>query len=283
MRTELHIGIDAEKIVVSPYPIKLRTGRATRRRAGSLTEMLPTPPSGADRDARLTLMARLSLPLFLLTGVFYAAGVPWWLPVAASATLLTAVWRRQARAAQPANFALPTTPDASILRSTEERIAYDRAVVVSRRVRATWPGLSGMIDPAEADDALTRALQDLAAVMARRQDLRRLRAELSAVRRKDVPTDSPALQALDTQRENADRLWLETADQANRILRGIDKAARTGETFLREQAIAATARQAERVLTGLTAAPPPTNSAPDLANQTAAVVDAYRDLATIHS
>ncbi|MET0423550.1 MAG: hypothetical protein ABW046_06735 [Actinoplanes sp.] len=276
MRTELHIGIDAEKIVVSPYPIKLRAGRATRRRSGSVTEMLPVPPTGADRDARLTLLARLSLPLFVLSGVFYAAGTPWWLPLTASATLLTAVWRRQARAAQPANFAPPT--DASILRSPEERIAYDRAVVVSRRVRATWPGLSGMIDPAEADVALTRALQDLAEVMARRQDLRRLRAELSAVRRKDVPADSPALLALDAQRETADRLWLETADQANRILRGIDRAARTGETFLREQAIGATARQAELVLAGLTEGAPPAETAPDLADRTTAVIDAYRDL-----
>lgn len=277
MRAELHIGIDARKTVVTQYAIKVGRGRATRRRGGSVTEMIPVPPSGASREDRITVLARLSFPLLFLSAFFAAAGVPWWIPAGASAALLTAIWRHQARAAQPTSFT--PGPGATVLWAPEERAAYDRAVVVSRRVRSTWPALTDMIDPVEADAALTRALHDLATLMSRRQDLRRLRADLSAVRRTDVPADSPAVLALDARRAEADRLWQESRDEANRILRAIDRAARTGEAFLRERAIGETARHAELVLAGLTAGSAPAETAPDLADRTEAVITAYRDLA----
>ncbi|HEY0002831.1 MAG TPA: hypothetical protein VGB74_20425, partial [Actinoplanes sp.] len=64
MPTELHIGIDSEKVVVAAYPVKLRTGRARRHRAGSLTEIVPIAPTGRSREARVTFAARLGIPLF---------------------------------------------------------------------------------------------------------------------------------------------------------------------------------------------------------------------------
>lgn len=279
MPAELHIGMDAEKTVVSPYAIKLRTGRCRRERAGTVTEMVPRPPSGVSRDELLTFVARLSLPLFFLGALLFAFGVPWWLPAAGSAALLGTIWHRQRRAAQRASFRLPAEPEAKILLAAPERAAYDRAVVVSRRVRRTWPALTGMIDPVEADRSLTLALDDLAGIMVRRQEIRRVRASLAEVRANDVPAASPAVLALESQRANADRLWRETGEQANRILRGIDGAARAGEAFVREQRVGETARRAELVLAGLTAAAPPVEAAPDLAERTAAVITAYRELA----
>jgi hypothetical protein len=279
MQIELHIGIDTEKIVVAPRPIAMRTGRARRHRAGSVTEAVPVPPSGRSHEDRLTRTARLTLPLIFLTAVLYATGVPWWLPAAASITAVGLFWRHQARSARPGTFAVPRDDDATVLWAPQERAAFERAVVVSRRIRRTWPALSDMIDPVRADRSLTRALEDLARLMARRQEIRRLRAELSGVRAQNVPTGSPAVLALDAQRDRVEQLWLETAGQANRILRSLDAAALAGESFLLEQRIGETARSAGRVLDRLTDTTPPADTGPDLADRTDAVISAYRELA----
>jgi hypothetical protein len=239
---------------------------------------MPVPPSGRSRETRVTFLARLGLPMFFAAAVLYAAGAPWWLLAAGVACTLGLVGRNDRRRAMRATFAVPRDSDARVLRTAEERTAYARAVAVSRRVRHTWPALTGMIDPVTADRSLTNALDDLATLLVRRQELRLLRAGLSTVRRKAVATDSPAVLALDAQREQADRLWLETGEQANRILRGIDATALAGETFVHERRIGDTARRAERVLARLTAGAPPVGSAPDLADRTEAVLAAYREL-----
>ena len=279
MRSELHIGIDTEKIVVAPYPIRMRTGRARRERTGSVTEVLPVPSSGRSREVRLTFVARLALPLIFAAAALFAAGLPGWLATGAAAAAIAEIWRRQARAARPGILAVPQDDRARVLRAPEERAAFDRAVVVSRRVRRTWPALPDMIDPVVADRALTLALDDLATLMSRRQEIRRLRTELAGVRRQDVPADSPAVAALAAQRVRVEQLWLETGEQANRILRSINTAALAGETFLREQRIGATARAAEAVLAELTLGAPPAENGPELADRTEAVITAYRELA----
>jgi hypothetical protein len=114
--------------------------------------------------------------------------------------------------------------------------------------------------------------------MARRQEIRRLRAELQDVRGQGVPKDSPAVLALGTQRERVEKLWLETAESANRVLRSLDAAARAGETFLREQRISETARAAEHVLAALVPDAGPVEAGPELAARTEAVISAYREL-----
>jgi hypothetical protein len=279
MRTELHLGADAEKVVVSAYPIKARSGRLRRTRTGTLTEFVPRPPSGRSREERMTCLARLALPLVLVTAVLSAFGMNWWLAVAACTSVAALVWRRQARAAQPAALAVPRDPDSRVLWAEPERAAFEGALIASRRVRRTWPALAGMIDPVLADRSLNRALDELAETLARRQELRRLRAELAAVREADIPVDSPARSAVAAQCERADESWHEAGAAANRILRSIDTAARAGESFIRERQVAATARYAERTLSRVTGAPAVTESGPELADRTEAVIAAYRDLA----
>jgi hypothetical protein len=278
MQGELHIGADTEKVVVSPYPLKMREGRATRRRTGSVTEVLPVVPSGRSREARVAIACRVALSLMVGTAFLYALGVPWWLPVFASATGLTLLWRRMARASRRSRLAVPADQESRVLWSEPERVAFERAVAVSRRIRRTWPALPDMIDPVTADRSLTRALGDLAGQMARRQEIRRLRAELQDVRGQGVPKDSPAVLALGTQRERVEKLWLETAESANRVLRSLDAAARAGETFLREQRISETARAAEHVLAALVPDAGPVEAGPELAARTEAVISAYREL-----
>nr|WP_296075236.1 hypothetical protein [uncultured Actinoplanes sp.] len=276
---ELHIGIDAEKIIVSPYGVPPRTGRIRRHRHGSLVEALPLAPTGRTREDRITFAARLALPLLFAGAVLFAAGVPWWLCASASAVTVGAIWRRQARAAQPGIFETPQADDVRVLISAEERTAYRRAVVTARRVRRTWPALSGMIDPVTAGHALTRALDELATIMVRRQEIRRLREGLHAVREEGLPAASPARRALTGQRERVEGLWQETGEQADRILTGIETAALAGETFLRERHIGETVRRAELVLSGLSAGAPPAETGTELAERTEAVLSAYRELA----
>jgi hypothetical protein len=276
---ELHAGVDAEKVVVSPYPIKVRSGVVRRERTGTLVETVPRMPSGRSREDRVTFAARLALPLLFVSAVLAASGFSWWLAAGGGAVLVAAMWRRQARAAQEAAFAVPRDGESRVLWSVPERAAFAGALDASRRVRRTWPALDGMIDPVAADHSLTRALGELADVLARRQELRRLRADLAGVRDADIPVDSPAKLAADAARERADVAWREAGDTANRILGSIDAAARAGESFIRERQVAATARHAERTLARVAGVPAIAGSGPDLAGRTEAVIAAYRDLA----
>lgn len=277
MPTEVHIGIDREKITVSPYAVRVRTGRIRRHRSGSLIEALPIAPSGRSREDRVTFAARLGLPLIFASAVLYAAGIPWWLSAAASVITVGTVWRRQARAAQLGVFEAPA--DARVLR--RERPAFERAIVTARRIRRTWPALSGMIDPVTAGHALTGALDDLATVLVRRQEILRLRDGLAGVREEDIPADSPAKLALNDQRERVGQLLRETSEQAGHILSAIEATARAGEAFLREQHLGDTVRQAELVLSSLSVSAPSAGSGTELAERTGAVISAYRDLSAL--
>ncbi|MEV6306810.1 hypothetical protein AB0M02_45950 [Actinoplanes sp. NPDC051861] len=279
MNTELHIGVDTEKVVVSAYPLKARSGRLRRTRTGTLLEAVPRPPSGRSHEQRVTFTARLALPLLLVSAVLGAAGVNWWLLAAGSTALVAQAWRMQARAARTAALAVPRDEESRVLWTAPERAAFEGALIASRRVRATWPALTGMIDPVLADRSLTRALGELGEVLARRQELRRLRTELAGVRDADIPADSPARIAVDEQWVLAERLWHQEDAAANRILGSIDAAARAGESFIRERRVAATARYAERALARVTGAPAGIESGPELAGRTEAVIAAYRDLA----
>lgn len=277
----LHIGADADTTVVAPYPLSMRTGRGRRRRTGSVTLLVPVPPSGRTRADHVRLAARLTVPLAVLCAVLDAVGIPWWAAAAGSAALVGWVVREQVRSALPGAIAVPPGDDCHVLVAAEEREAYRRALEISGRVRRTWPGLGGLVDPADADRTLTRALDELAALLARRQQIRRLRTELAGVDHAELPADSAAVQALTAQRQRVETLWRETGAQANRMLCGITAAARAGEELIREQQVHRTARDAELTISRLAAAGPvpAVPAAPELAERTAAVVAAYRELA----
>ena len=277
----LHIGIDTEKVVVSSGPLRMRTGRARRVRWGSVTEVVPVPPSGRSRQDRVRFASQLTLVLVMLSAVLSALGVAWWAAAGGSVALVALLTFEQARAARTGIIALPKGDSAHVLVAAEERAAFERAFAVAKRVRRTWPALRHMIDSDDADRSLSAALEELAAIMARRQQIRCLRAELAQATRHDLPADSPAVQALAEQRLRVEALWRSTAGAANRILASINAAALAGENLIREQRIGDTAREAELAISRLTAAGPPrTEAGPELAERTAAVIAAYRELAS---
>jgi hypothetical protein len=281
--TELYIGVDADKVVVSPHPLRMRAGRSTRSRSGSVVEVVPAAASGRGRDDRIRFSSQLALVLIAATAILSVLGVPWWAAATGSAVLVALVSWEQARSARRGSFALPRDEESHVLWAREERLAFERALGVSRRIRRSWPELSDMIDPAVADHTLTRALDQLAALMARRQQIRRLRDELTEAGRADLPADSPARLALAAQRERVETLWRETGQAANRMLSGINAAALAGESVLREQRISRAAQDAELAISQLAATTPgpAIEAGPELAERTAAVVAAYRELAAL--
>jgi hypothetical protein len=281
VRRGLHIGIDAEKVVVAPYPLAMRTGRARRRRLGSITEVVPVPSSGLGREDRVRFVSQLGLVLLILCTVLSALGIPWWAPAAGSVALVAFVAVQQGRAARTGSLAIPRGDDCHVLYAPDERTAYARAVVVARRIQRTWPALEHMIDPADADRSLSRALDDLAGIMARRQEIRRLRAELSEIDDVDLAADDPAGQAAAAQRDRVDELWHASGTTANSVLTGLNAAALAGENLIREQRIGAAARDRATAIARITAADAgrSAEAGPDLAERTAAVIAAYRELA----
>ena len=293
----LYVGRDAEKTVVGPYPLTMRTGRALRRRFGSVTEVVPAPPSGRTRGQRVRLLAQLATVLLLLSGVLTAAGLPWWAPLLGSAVIVGFVARDQARAADVGTIAVPTgTADDTtchVLYGPKEQAVFARSFLAAQRIQRTWPALRHMIDAADADRMLSRALGDLAGLLARREQIRRLRQDLSAVNHRDLPTDSPALEALAAQRHRLEELWRDAGADANRHIRNLHAAATAGEGLIREQRVGRTARDAERAIAHLTHAsvgaplPGPVDAGPgagqELADRTAEVIAAYRELAARHT
>lgn len=276
----LFIGIDPSKIVIAPTPLTVRPGRSRRRRRGSVTEVVPVPASGRRGADRARFAGQLTLVLLFLSGILNAAGIAWWLVLGGSALIVAAVALGQARAARTGLISVPRGDDHHVLFTAEERTAYEKALAIARRIRTAAPALAEMIDPADADRALTRALDDLAAVLARRQELRRLRVELTDVDHRDLPADSPAVRALDEQRSRVNVLFREAGITAHRLLNSISAAAVAGENLIREQRIGATAERAEQALAQLTAAGAGRSleAGPELAERTAAVVSAYREL-----
>jgi hypothetical protein len=223
--------------------------------------------------------SQLALVLVLVCAGLSVLGVPGWQAAAGSVALFAIVVVGQARAARVGSIALPHGEGVHVLHSPEERAAFERAIVVARRVRGTWPALRHMIDPDDADRDLSAALEQLAAIMARRQQIRRLRDELAGAAPHDLPAGSPAVQALAEQRLRVEGLWRSTAAAANRILASINAAALAGENLIREQRIGETAREAELAISRLTAGPASSDAGPELAERTAAVIAAYRELA----
>jgi hypothetical protein len=261
----------------------MRAGRSTRSRSGSVIEVVPAPPSGRSREDRIRFSSQLALVLIAASAILSVLGVSWWAAATVSAALVGLVTWEQARSARRGVFALPRDEESRVLWAREERLAFERALGVSRRIRRAWPELSDMIDPVGADRTLTRALDQLAALMSRRQQIRRLRDELTEAGQADLPADSPARMALAAQRERVETLWRETGQAANRMLAGINAAALAGESVLREQRISRAAQDAELAISQLAAVPPgpAAEAGPELAERTAAVVAAYRELAAL--
>lgn len=103
----LHVGADAEKIVVALQPLRMRTGRGRNRYTGQVTELVALPPNGYTTAHRNRTVGRLAAVVAVLALVLSALGIPWWLTTAVGALLVGRFAREQARAAEPGLIAVP--------------------------------------------------------------------------------------------------------------------------------------------------------------------------------
>ncbi len=276
----LYVGADAASVLVSARPLRVRAGRAVSRRYGTLVDVAPLPRSGrAALTVALPLGAVLAGLLFVLT----ALGLP--LVGAGVATVVAAVaLRGHARAASGCVLELRGS-EGHVLAHPADRETMLRCLEIAHRIRGTWPVLRHMIDPGLAGPQLTRALADLAGVLARRQEIRGLRDELAAVRATGLAADSPAVRALAEQRRQVDVLWREVDADVEQHATRLRATAVAGERLAREQRVGAAARAAGHAVARLSAGRAPALTVPDdpagqeLADRTAAVVAAYRELA----
>lgn len=278
----LYVGADENAFVVSSRPLKLAAGRGLRRRHGSMVEVVPVEPGGPSlRGVAAPLVAFLAALNLLLT----ALGLPWALPAAVSAVVLVVIIRALQRANARGVLAAPAAGDGHVLHAWADRETMARCLTVAKRIRRTWPGLRHMIDPAQADPQLARALAGLAGVLARRQEIRRLREELAAVRADGLAADSPAVRALREQRDQVEALWCDVDAEVEQHATRLRATAVAGEQLIREQQVGRTASDASvavaRLSAGREVAAALTEDAPgrDLADRTEAVIAAYRDLA----
>ncbi len=163
-----------------------------------------------------------------------------------------------------------------------DRAAFDRALAIADRISATWPRLGSLINPADAEALLAGALAEIAAVLARRRELAAVLAGLSrpdfAARSASDETARELRAHLSATRTALTGVELELA----RREASLSRAEKAGHDFIREQEMRQAIRAAEESLR--TSAHPELGPArvpdagADLAEQTRAVVDAYREL-----
>lgn len=277
----LHVGVDADKTVVALRSIGMHAGRARVRRTGDVTQFAPVPGNGRTPAERAWSAARLAAVLLALGLVLAAVGPPWWSTTPAMLIVLAQLVREQARSAVDGVFALPAAGDAAVvLVADADRETFARCLATAHRIRSSWPALPDMIDPGHAEVLLCRALWDLAGVLARRQQIRRVRAELYAIRVDGLPADSPAVAALREQRRDIEGLWRQVDTAVRRHAELLAEAAAAGDALIREQRVGRAARDAQLIVAQLAAARAPAHAAgQDLAERTAAVTAAYLELA----
>jgi hypothetical protein len=167
-----------------------------------------------------------------------------------------------------------------VLSAAPERAAFQQAVGVADRIAETWPALGALVDPADAEPLLAEALWEIAGVLARRQELTAVLAELS---RPDFAAVSAADRTARELRAQAQAtraaLTQVEADLARREA-SLRRAEEAGRHFIREQEMRQAIRAAEDSLRDTLAGLPTTapDHAADLAEQTQSVLTAYREL-----
>ena len=141
-------------------------------------------------------------------------------------------------------------PRPGIVTLTEpaERAAFDEAVDAADQFAGTWSELGTLIDPAAAEALLADALGEFAAVLARRQELTAVLAQLSRPDFMARPPTDPTVRELHAQLRATKAALAEIdADLAHRRA-SLTGAAAAGREFIRDQEMRSAIRAAEESL-----------------------------------
>jgi hypothetical protein len=241
------------------------------------------PPRTGRLPGETALVFAPPVALGALAAAFAPAGVGVAVGGAAliASTYLTPVLRGRAadrRLRRPENI---------LLRGERAQSAFDRAVAVADRISETWPALGQLVDADEASAMLAEALWQIAAVLARREELdSALAADPMEVGEASVEVRAQVSAA------KAARARVEA--EFVRREAGLRRAEDAGRDFIREQQMRQAIRAADQTLRSVppTGLPSPDLSATaaliagtagldagaDLADHTGAVLAAYREL-----
>jgi hypothetical protein len=158
-----------------------------------------------------------------------------------------------------------------------ERHRFAQTLDLAKRITDAWPALSGLIDRRETERALNQALWDIADLLSRQQDVRRIAETLQAQSADGTPLADAVSRELGDQvakaRERLRRLELEVASR----MAALETVEAAGRRFVREQRLIQTLRETGQFL-NTQVAEPPTDAGAELAERTTAVLEAYREL-----
>jgi hypothetical protein len=299
----LHVAKDRHRTLISRTGRRAPDGRQVDHAWGALVEERARGHQvSADPAPPIIALTGLPAIVVLLAGLEYlgafAAVLACGLTMLVTGALVFRFARR--RAPRPR---VTAEAEGRELTTEAERAAFDRAMATADRVAATWPALDGLVDVPEAETLLAEALWEIAGVLARRQELTAVLAQLT---RPDFAALSPAdatAARLQTQvRATKEALSAVEIDLARREA-SLRRAEEAGRGFIREREMREAIRAAERSLAStadpaltstaadpalasaggptpaFTARPAP-DPAAELAEQTQLVIAAYRELTT---
>ena len=292
-RARLYVVRNDSAVAISRQRLRTTGGRVVARRWGGLAE---TESARLDASPRFSASGAATVilpPLVVgLVSMLLSQEISIALLAAAVTFLLMAylgplVTRRRAAGAVAARPEGAGSGSVHVLFDHPEQATFARAVETADRIAATWPHLGALIDSADADAMLADALWELAGVLARRQELRRLLADLDRPDFDTVPDADDTVRELRGHRDAA-RAALRTIDEEiARRETSLANAEQAGRGFIREQEMREAIRAAQESLHGTLAAPSDVTSVAqradagaELAEQTRTVLSAYRELST---
>ncbi len=283
----LYVAGDSSVTVISRRRPQMAGARTVRRSWDGVVELASQSLAPQER-ASPAEAAMVLVPPAVLAAVLLPLGVDPLVAVGSSSVtlLVTACLGPVVRRHLPRHgAAAPARPQqCHLLFDDEERVRFRAALEQADRVAETLPELGGLVDEATGHRMLVEALWDLAGVLSRRQEVRRVLTELEQQDHVDVQSASRAVRDLLAQRHKARSLLAALDADVERRVGNLRRAEQAGRGFLREREIRRTVREAARFLDDAPehGGPAVPDAGEDLAEQTATVLAAYHELTARH-
>jgi hypothetical protein len=136
------------------------------------------------------------------------------------------------------------------------------------------------MEPSEAGELLAQTLWDGAKILARKEEIRDVRDELTLHVQNLADSRSRARLDILHQQQRANVLWEEVNEELDKLRSHLAAAVAAGEAFMVDRELDETLSRTERALARLSTEDPSVSSAAGqrLADETTAVVEVYREL-----
>ncbi len=274
----IYVARDENTIVVSRRRLRLTHSRPVLRPWQALVEItsqtLSPPPTNAVVGAALFGGPPVALGALTATFAPLEIAIATGGAVFFAMSYLAPLFRRR----RPKKDLLATGGKVHLLHSAAERTAFDRVLKTADRIAETWPGLSTLVDVVDAEAMLADAVWEIARVLARRQEVSGVVAELS---KPDFQSADPAdetVRELRIQHQAARATLAQVQAELAQREANLRRAEEAGRNLSRELEMRRAIRAAQESLYDLAAPPLADDPAAELTQQTQSVLAAYREL-----